>query len=514
MHRSSFSLVRLGPLLGVATSILLASQLASGAEPQWHLTVGSATAVPGGFTEIAIDLHGGGAAVAAIAFVVEWDPEKLILDSDPVLGSKIEVPVPSEFTASSRTTAIPGSLGIVIYDPSHPIQGLPDGTVARLRFRALPSSSGFAPVRIADFPAPSASGPSAAAIPGAMNTDGGISIATARPRLTVSRSVVHFGSVPLGRRTTRTLVAFNAGTAPMTIDSASLLGEAAGFTIAAALPARLEPGGSRPIEIAFQSGERGEFADRLRLVSSEAGAVEVDLVAAATAGELFFDHRILVPAIARSPGTGGSVWRSTLRIHNPTELDAGARLTLFQQPSPSSPQPVEVLLAARESRSWSDVAGEIFGEESAGGALLIESSSGDLVVRSTTDNVLPDGGRIGQAVPAIELERLFHSGESAFLLGIEQSDSRRSNVTLINAGDQPATLRVVAYRGDGSIAGSRDFALAARRVESHVEVPGLTSSAAGPLTLSVHALTPDATFFAYASSIDATTGAPVFQSAR
>lgn len=492
--------------------VLVGARLATAAEPHWRLSVGSASTLPGGFAEIPIELHCGGASLAAIAFVVEWDIDRLILDSDPLLGSKVEVPLPSEFTAASRTTASPGTLGIVAYDPTLPIQALPDGTIARLRFRALPGSSGFAPVRIAGSPAPSASGPSGAKISVGSNTEGGISIASARARLAVSHSIIHFGSVPVGQRTHRSLVAINAGTAPLTIASVIVAGGSP-FTVSATLPKQIAPGGSLPLEIAFQSDQRGEFSDRLRVSSPEAGAIEVDLVAAATAGEIFFDRRIVIPAIARAPGSGGSLWLSTLQIHNPAEMPAGARLTLLDGSSLST-EPVEILLAAGETRSWSDVAAEIFGAEAIAGALLVEASSGDLVVRSTTDNVLPGGGRIGQAVPAIELERLFHSGETAHLLGIEESASRRSNVTLVNAGDRTATLRVEAFRADGTSEGSRDFVLPARHVESHIEVPGLRSVDGEALTVSVHALTPDATFFVYASTVDAITGAPVFQSAR
>ncbi|HVR43315.1 MAG TPA: choice-of-anchor D domain-containing protein [Thermoanaerobaculia bacterium] len=496
----------LGILLGFATT-----GRAEG--PGWELAVGSAAAAPGRTAEIPIELSTPEARVSAIAFVIRFDAERLLLDPDSAAGSRVELAVPGEFTASSWAGSEAGLLGIAIYDPTPPIGALSEGEIARLRFRVRPGAAGFAPVRIDPVQPFAASDAEGRAVEGRVVGEGGIAIASARASLTLSRPVVHFGSVPVGSTATQTLVATNSGTAPLGLERPELEAGSAAFGARAPLPAVLQPGESVAVDLLFDAAERGEYSGRLILRVEGGVTATAELIGAATRGEFYYDRRAIVPAVARLDGAESSRWLSELHLHNPGNAEASVRMSLLPNGGASAFGPVEVAIAPGTTIGWGDLIGELFGPGDAGGALLIEASSGDLVIRSSTYNLRADGGRVAQAVPVIELPRLFHSGETAYLTGLEVAERGRTNVTVMNPGERAASLRVEVLDSSGTVVKTRDVNLAPGRIESNLPLfDGLDE--AGGLTVRVSATSEHASFFTYASTVDRISGAPLFQSPR
>lgn len=504
--RPGFALAGLTLLLGFASA-------AWGAE-EWRLTVGSATATPGQSIEIPITLTTGDTPVAAIAFTVTYDPARLILDADPSAGSKVEVPVPTEFTSSSWLSVAGNSIGITIYDGAAPIGTLPDGTLALLRFRVLPGAEGFAPVRIEMPSNVSASDDQGRKLSGRITGEGGVAIGLARPRLVTSISSLHFGSIPIGSRVEKTVVATNAGAAPLTLREVHLEGDP-GFGTSFTTVRELAAGESISLPVWFTAARRGAFAARLRIESAELAPAGIELFAAGTDGEFFYDRHLVIPAVARFPGAEDSLWRSTLHLYNGGGVPAGARMSVIRAGGLAPLGPIEIRIEPASAMSWEDLIGGLFGEIDTGGALLIETSTSDLHARSTTYHLRQDGGQVPQSVPALELSRLFHSGEAAYLIGIERSSRRRTNITLMNLGSTHATLRAEIFDSNGVFLGSSELEIPPHRINSGVpllERAGVLETSG--LTIVVTATTENATFFAYASTVDQISGAPVFQSPR
>lgn len=173
----SRSTLRLGFLLAALAWAIAAASHAFGAEPQWTLAVGTATAAPQTAVEVPVVLTTHGASVSAVAFSIEFDAAKLVLDANPNLGSKVEIPAPTMFTSSSWVGTEEGAIGVVVYDKTRPIGVLSDGPVASIRFRVLPGASGFAAVRVSTTRPYSASGPRGETLEGEIAPGGGITIA-------------------------------------------------------------------------------------------------------------------------------------------------------------------------------------------------------------------------------------------------------------------------------------------------------------------------------------------------
>ncbi|MGH9456708.1 MAG: choice-of-anchor D domain-containing protein [Thermoanaerobaculia bacterium] len=511
MRSDSTRALRAGFVLAAVALLLLAASLARAAEPACSVAIGSAVARPGDVVEIPLTLEGSG--VSALALVVAFDAEQLVLDGGAHGGSKVDVGSPASVDATSWLLADESRLGIVLFDAEAPIDSIPEGVVAHLRFRVRPDATGpEAAVRIvaADLSASDADG---RALVASVARDGAIAIATSSPALAVSASIVRFGSISPGETARQSVVAFNAGSGALRVTGAAIEGGDGAFAVASGVPRELHPGESLPLEITFTAGALGEYRGRLVIDSAGGGSVAVEMSAASMAGEFFLDRRLVVPAVARVNGAERSRWLSSLHAFNRGSSAVRFRATLLRAEPLPPLGPVEVDLEPGTTRSFDDAIGALFGDEDAAGALLIEASSDDLVVRSTTYNERADGSRVPQAVPAIEASRLFRTGETAHLVALERSDDRRTSITVMNLGPSPATLRVELLDSAGAPLATRDVTIAPQAIVYDVPVfEGV--EAAGETTAVVRALTPDAVFFAYASTVDASSGAPLFQSPR
>jgi hypothetical protein len=502
--------LRIG-LLTIALAVF--PQLSAAAPGTWSVIAGSVTAAPGDLVDIPILLDSGGVAISAIAFTIEWDAQKLLLAGDPAAGSKVDLPAPARFTSSSWVSTAGASIGITVYDRERPLESLPDGPVAILRFRVRPDAQGFAAVTVRS-ESLSASTARATLVTGARIVSGGVSISAARPSLHLTPSDLHFGSVGLGASERRTAVVVNAGSGPLTLQEVRVEGSPAFSLAGPSVPRVIQAGSSIPLELAFSPTERGELSARLVAVSSEAGTATIELRGAGSDGELYYDLRLLVPAVASLQSGEGSRWLSTLSLYNAGSTPAGARFHLLRAGVAAFRKEASVIIEGGQSLSWEDVVGDLFGEKELSGALWIDTTTDALIVRSSTYNEISDGGRIAQSVPVIAQTQLFHTGEEARLIGLEKSPVRRTNVTIMNLGKTPASLAVELLNADGALLDSMMLSLDAGQIAPVIPLIDRLPNDATDLVILVRATTPGAEFFAYASTVDGRTGAPLFQSPR
>lgn len=490
---------------------------------QYQLSVSSASTTPGDSVDLEVRLAGAASGVAALAFVLEYDASRLHLAGadgvDPTQSVRFSVPAP--FVGSAFPVRGTGRLGVSVYRPRAPITTLSDGTFVRIRFNVDPAASGFAYVRIASSPAPSASDATQTLLDAVVNPDdlSGVAIAPQRALLDITPATLDFGNVPQRTTVKKTIVLTNVGTARLEVDHLQLGSDSQAFTILTPLssPRILNPGQSLSVGVGFRSDQAATFLTRLYIDYSTDSSISATVpVSAITAvgSEMAFVSRQIVPAVTSVDATSGGTWRSSLSVYNNDDLPASVRLTLAGTDG-STRTAGEIRLAPRETRTFDDVIGDVFNLNAASGALVVDASSSDLTVRSTMYHQLASGGRLGQALPSLPWASMIHTGEQGELLGLERNANRSSNIGLVNFAAEPATIRAEVRSSNGSVVGSREYVLRGSEVLPRIDLfDALSISNASDLTVVLTAATADATFLGYASTLDETTGAAVFQSAR
>lgn len=490
---------------------------------EYQLSVSSASTTPGGAVDLEVRLSGGASRVAALAFVLEYDAARLHLAAvdgiDPAQSVQFSVPAP--FVGSAFALRGAGRFGLSVYRTRGPITTLADGTFARIRFNVDPGASGFAFVRVAASPAPNASDADQNLLDAIVSPSdlSGVAIAPQRALLDITPAALDFGNVPQRTTVKKTIVLTNVGTARLEVDHLQLGSGSQAFSILTPLgsPRILNPGQSFPVDVAFRSDQASTFLTRLYIDyatdSSISATVPVSAITA-VGTEMAYVSRQIVPAVTSNDASSGGTWRSSLSLFNNDELPASVRLTLAGSDG-STRTAGEIRLAPHETRTLDDVIGDIFGLTSASGALVVDASSSDLTVRSTMYHQLSSGGRLGQALPSLPWASMIHTGEQGELLGLERNVNRNSNIGLVNFTATPATIRAEVRSSDGTVIGSKEYVLRGGEVVPRIDLfDALSISNASNLTVLLSAATADATFLGYASTLDETTGAAVFQSAR
>ena len=189
-----------------------------------------------------------------------------------------------------------------------------------------------------------------------------------------------------------------------------------------------------------------------------------------------------VLATARARGRGGEEFVSALRIANPSGQTARVVLTYLAQ-SPidgafaatgdngSAPE-AALTVGPGETLAVEDVVGTTFaGKEapfgiSAGGIRVDSDVPVSVLSRTFVANARSASGvpgTFGFSIPAQAASQTIARGETGWLSYVSASPSSssgfRTNLILLNTGGSTAVLTVALLRGDGSVAGSRDYTL-------------------------------------------------------
>lgn len=189
----------------------------------------------------------------------------------------------------------------------------------------------------------------------------------------------------------------------------------------------------------------------------------VATVAPISAGQAGTD--VYLPSVGRGPGSSGTVWRTTLWIHNPgsTSANCQVQLLLRDQANPS-PAQYNLTVAAGETVRFEDATWRMFGITGYGALRVV--SSEDVVVNSRIYNqpgtsVSDTQGQFFGAVPA---SFSIGQGESTEVLGVNQAPDGdfRYNFGFVETTGNDAVVEVTLFADDGSPLGSRTYTAAGR----------------------------------------------------
>jgi hypothetical protein len=158
-----------------------------------------------------------------------------------------------------------------------------------------------------------------------------------------------------------------------------------------------------------------------------------------------------VPVAAHNSGLNGSAWRTDLGILNPTTSAANVEIDFYGGYNGILSNTISV--AAGAQLMLADVVGEI--GASGQGALEILSDQALKVTSRTYSRIpsdascLPDGTQ-GQDYPALTASDGLVAGQIAYLAGLVENASFRSNIGLVNTGPDSATVLVELYDATGT----------------------------------------------------------------
>lgn len=221
-------------------------------------------------------------------------------------------------------------------------------------------------------------------------------------------------------------------------------------------------------------------------------------------------YRYLVPSVAHSTGASGTVWRSDVAAVNTATTTAHLSLTLYDY---TSGQPLEATatIGPGATTEWNDMLVSLFGVPASAarkGIVHVESDQ-PLTMTSRTYNLKGATETFGQYYPALTAAAALTTGQLGYLPQLKQNAAFRSNLGLVNLGDDDADVRVRLFAASGAAVGERTVTVTAGRWTQIDKV--FTELGAGNVSLgyaSVEVLTGGGRVWAYASVIDAITGDP------
>jgi PKD repeat protein len=227
------------------------------------------------------------------------------------------------------------------------------------------------------------------------------------------------------------------------------------------------------------------------------------------AARLLDAQEILVAAVARTAGGGGTFWRSDLTIFNPHAAAIAVDLRYLAAGADNRWAPAKrVTVAAGRSVAIADVVTWAGGTGS--GALMLVWYGGAPVMTSRTyTERASDGGTFGQSIPAAAFTSL---GGSAWVAGLKSDGSFRSNVGLVNTTDRTMGVSLDLVSAAGQTLATAHATL---QPKSQLQYPlgslftSIDVSSVG--NVSVRARSDAAWGLAlYSSVVDNITGDPVF----
>ncbi len=219
--------------------------------------------------------------------------------------------------------------------------------------------------------------------------------------------------------------------------------------------------------------------------------------------------RYVVPGVASLSAANGQ-WRSDLRVYNASPATQAVTLTFTPRGNLAAAQSVNVTIDGNESRPFDDILRNTFGQSTASGSVALttpEPSALAVTARTFFDN---GSGTYGQYIPALTVvdgARL--AGRARELLQVEQSESYRTNVGLVELNGAPATVEITASLPEVKAVPVINVPLQANeflQLDSILASLGFTDI--HNARLSIRVIDGDGVVGAYASLIDNRTGDP------
>lgn len=216
--------------------------------------------------------------------------------------------------------------------------------------------------------------------------------------------------------------------------------------------------------------------------------------------------RWFVPGAAHSPGAGGANWRTDLILANPGSTEATAFVRFLPAGADNSvlPDPVPLKVPAGGQVVSRDLVGDLL-HRAGSGALLVESSTEELVVTSRTYDTRSEG-TFGTMLPGIREERALPPGETGHLIWAAGSASLRTNVGFAGTTDRPGNVTLEVYGASGQLLGSVTRSLPPYGQAQVNDV--LHAVGAAPTAVARVEVTGTCPLVAFASAIDQQSGDP------
>ncbi len=187
------------------------------------------------------------------------------------------------------------------------------------------------------------------------------------------------------------------------------------------------------------------------------------LAAAGTSTASFPDDDLFLPSVGRAVGSQGSKWYTTLWLYNPGTAAADVTISLLRRDQAnSSPEQQTVTVPAGSTLTFPDSLYELFGLETALGALRVRSSTpvvaGARVYNQPGDSVRESQGQLIAGVPSRLAVGL---GEDTDIPAVAQpaDGSFRTNFGLVETTGSNAEVRVSLLDGDGVELASGSYTL-------------------------------------------------------
>ncbi len=221
------------------------------------------------------------------------------------------------------------------------------------------------------------------------------------------------------------------------------------------------------------------------------------VAAPAVAGERW------VPVVAQISGADGSYWNTELWIANLGGSVGTYAITFLPAGQDNSrllvEDPARESLGPNETVHLKDVV-----PPGGSGALRVTASD-NLVVRCRLHNSR-GGASVGQFVPALSGDELVPAASTATLVPLVRSSQFRTNVGLFNPGSNPIRVLAVVFDERGREAGRTEYALEpGSQVQVNDFLLAFKVERADAFQVQLSA---EAPFAAYASIVDARSGAP------
>lgn len=158
-----------------------------------------------------------------------------------------------------------------------------------------------------------------------------------------------------------------------------------------------------------------------------------------------------VAVAAHARGVGGSQWRTDVGILNPHDGPAMVEVRLHNG---GNTWTMMVVIPAGNERVLEDVVAQLVGGNGQGSIEVI--SDVGVTVTSRTYNVAASG-TYGQALEGLAPGAGLVQGRRAVLGPLHENSLFRSNIGVLNMGQDPVTARVELYDTNGTLVGSYDL---------------------------------------------------------
>jgi hypothetical protein len=267
------------------------------------------------------------------------------------------------------------------------------------------------------------------------------------------------------------------------------------------------------------------FRAEVRVVTPEGRVMAYGSVVDNSSGDpTFIDTRlnthaidIVVPAAARLAGANGTQWASDLLLHNARPHQVQATVRRWNRDADNSgAETIELNLSGGESLLLDDIVDALFSDTGAA-ALAINATDGLMATSRTFNDAA--SGTFGQLVPGMDSseDTTLRPGRLGHLAQLEQTDlatGRRTNLGLVNLGEDPVEVEVRFFAGDGSALGELNPQLPPfGYIQINEALAEAGAADAANVRAEIEVITVGGRVLAYASTVDNRTGDPVFQMA-